>query len=103
MKRPSFQFYPSDWLNNSKLRLATWEAKGLWIDLLCYMHNDYHYGYLCVGEKYLRENEIKRLLNANTKRFNRVFIELKTLDIIVDDELGFYSPRMVRDEYIRKV
>lgn len=103
MKRPSFQFYPNDWLNDPKLRMADWEVKGLWIDLLCYMHNEYHYGYLRVGEKYLDENGIKQLLNANTKRFHRVFNALITLDIIGDDDLGFFSKRMVEDERIRQI
>jgi hypothetical protein len=34
-RRPSFQFYPADWLANNKLRDATFAERGLWIDILC--------------------------------------------------------------------
>lgn len=103
MKRPWFQFYPGDWLNDPKLRMADWEMKGLWIDLMSYMHNDYHYGYLCIGDQYLDPTAIQRLLNANPKRFHRVFNSLITANVIAKDDLGFYSKRMVEDERIRRI
>ena len=33
--RPSFQFYPTDWLCEAGLRICSLAARGLWIDLLC--------------------------------------------------------------------
>jgi len=36
MKRPSFQFYPADWLSDMQLRMLPWASKGLYMDLLCY-------------------------------------------------------------------
>lgn len=44
MKRPSFQFYPADWLGNANLRRCTHEEKGIWIDVLCLLHDQEHYG-----------------------------------------------------------
>lgn len=35
-KSPAFQFYPSDWLGDAKVRAMTTEARGAYIDLLCY-------------------------------------------------------------------
>lgn len=35
-KAPAFQFYPSDWLGDAKVRAMTPEARGAYIDLLCY-------------------------------------------------------------------
>lgn len=101
--RPSFQFYPADWLNDPKLALVDWEAKGLWMDLLCYMHNEDHYGYLRIGDQYLDQNAIQRLLKANARRFHRVFKALQNAGIIRHDKLGFYSKRMVEDERLRRV
>jgi hypothetical protein len=37
-RRPSFQFYPADWLGSSNLRRCSHELKGVWIDVLCLMH-----------------------------------------------------------------
>jgi uncharacterized protein YdaU (DUF1376 family) len=36
MKRPSFQFYPADWLSDMRVRMLPWECRGLYMDLLCY-------------------------------------------------------------------
>jgi uncharacterized protein YdaU (DUF1376 family) len=36
MKSPAFQWYPSDWLSDMKVRMLSWESRGLYIDLLCY-------------------------------------------------------------------
>lgn len=44
MKRPSFQFYPADWQANSNLRRCTHEEKGIWIDVLCLLHDQDTYG-----------------------------------------------------------
>ncbi|MDB5822202.1 MAG: hypothetical protein JWR21_906 [Herminiimonas sp.] len=44
MKRPSFQFYPADWKNNSKLRRCSEAARGAWIDVLCLLHDSDEYG-----------------------------------------------------------
>jgi len=44
MKRPSFQFYPEDWLSNSNLRRCSHEEKGIWIDVMCLLHDQEEYG-----------------------------------------------------------
>jgi hypothetical protein len=36
MKRPSFQFYPADWLSDMQVRLLPWASRGLYMDLICY-------------------------------------------------------------------
>ena len=46
MKRPSFQFYPGDWQSNQKLRRCAHEEKGVWMDVLCLMHDSDEYGIL---------------------------------------------------------
>lgn len=44
MKRPSFQFYPADWRNNAKLRRCSEAARGVWMDILCVLHDSDEYG-----------------------------------------------------------
>lgn len=46
MKRPSFQFYPGDWRSNANLRRCTHAERGIWMDLLCLMHDGEQYGVL---------------------------------------------------------
>lgn len=45
VKRPSFQFYPSDWSADIKLRSTSIAARGLWIEIMCIMHQSDSYGY----------------------------------------------------------
>lgn len=44
MNRPSFQFYPADWRNNAKLRRCSEAARGVWMDVLCVLHDSDEYG-----------------------------------------------------------
>lgn len=36
MKSPAFQFYPSDWISDAKIAMATLEEEGAYIRLLCF-------------------------------------------------------------------
>lgn len=44
MKRPSLQFYPADWRNNSNLRRCSFAARGAWIEVMCVLHDSDEYG-----------------------------------------------------------
>jgi hypothetical protein len=44
VKRPAFQFYPADWRNNAKLRRCSEAARGVWMDILCVLHDSDEYG-----------------------------------------------------------
>lgn len=123
MKRPSFQFYPADWRNNAKLRRCSWEARGVWIELLGLLHDSDNYGVLAWPLK-----EIAQALGAPLKALK----ELVDKGVLYGVEKGecepfvytprsgrkegepvalvpaqqgpvWFSPRMVRDEYVRTV
>lgn len=38
MKLPAFQFYPGDWMKDPELSMCSPATRGIWIDLLCAMH-----------------------------------------------------------------
>jgi len=61
-KRPSFQFYPSDWLRDTALRSCSIGARGLWMDMICYMHEGNPYGYLKVGDKVILPDNLARMV-----------------------------------------
>tara|TARA_R110000868_G_scaffold187781_3_gene430397 strand:+ start:5799 stop:6629 length:831 start_codon:yes stop_codon:yes gene_type:complete len=123
VKRPSFQFYPADWRNNAKLRRCSWEARGVWIELLGLLHDSDNYGVLSWPLK-----EIAQALGAPLKAIK----ELVDKGVLYGIEKGecepfvytprsgrkngdpvelvpaqqgpvWFSPRMVRDEYVRTV
>lgn len=46
MKLPWIKFFPGDWLKDPKLSLCTHATRGIWIDLICAMHEDGQSGQL---------------------------------------------------------
>src|SRR5687768_3820061 len=44
MRRPSLQFYPADWQANPKLRRCSHAEIGIWLDVLCILHDQDEYG-----------------------------------------------------------
>lgn len=123
MKRPSYQHYPADWRNNAKLRRCSWEARGVWIEVLGLMHDSDEYGILRWDLK-----EISQALGAPIKALKELVLKevMKGADrgeieayiytpisgrkagpsvTLIPETAGplWYSPRMVRDEYVRTV
>lgn len=121
MRRPSFQFYPADWLGNSNLRRCTHAEKGAWIDVMCLMNDSDEYGLLRwpleeLAQAIGAQVEILRALVAKgvmrgaddeceaftyTPRHGRKNGDPVTL-IPVQRGPVWYSSRMVRDEYVRQ-
>ena len=46
MKRPSLQFYCADWRGNSKLRRCSFAERGIWVEIICLLHDSDEYGIL---------------------------------------------------------
>lgn len=102
-KRPSFQFYPSDWLRDISLRCVSLEARGLWMDMLCYMHEGQPYGYLKVNHMVILTHNLSSMTGVNIEIVKRLIDELLQAGVCsINGEGCIYSRRMVRDEEIRK-
>ena len=103
MKRPSFQFYPGDWLNDAALRACSVGARGLWMDLLCLMHQGSDYGYLKVNHNPILPSNLARMLGATIEDVQGWLDELESFGVFSrDDEGCILSRRMIRDENIRQ-
>jgi len=102
MKRPSFQFYPSDWLRDTALRSCSIGARGLWIDMLCFMHEGYPYGHLKVKNKVILPANLSRMVGEALEVVEGWLDELLSAGVCeVDSDGAFFSKRMVKDENIR--
>ena len=102
MKRPSFQFYPSDWLRDTALRSCSTGARGLWIDMICFMHEGNPYGHLKVGNKVILSTNLASMVGATLKDVIDWLEELHQAGVYELGEGGeIYSKRMVRDEILR--
>lgn len=122
MKRPAFQFYPRDWSGNKNLRRCTFAERGIWMDVLCLLHDSEDYGVLrwpleelaqAVGCRQaelqaLRRKGVLKGADVGEAFAGYVFTprhagqdgEPVTLLGACDGPLWFAS-RMVRDEYVR--
>jgi hypothetical protein len=123
MKRPSFQFYPGDWQANSNLRRCTHAEKGVWLDVMCLMHDQPEYGVLrwplkeiaqAVGARVadLRALSSKGVLKGSDTQLEEAFTYTPRSGrrdgepvTLVPTQAGpiWYSSRMVKDEYVRTI
>lgn len=102
MKRPSFQFYPADWLRDTALRSCSTGARGLWIDMICWMHEGSPYGHLKVGEKVILPDNLARMVGETLEVVEGWIKELKQAGVFEYAEDGsICSRRMIRDEHLR--
>jgi len=101
-KRPSFQFYPSDWLRDTALRTCSEGARGIWIDMICYMHEGSPYGYMKVKDKVILPATLARMVGCPVDTIDEYLSELVESGVVqVDDEGCYYSKRLVKDETLR--
>lgn len=128
-KSPSFQFYHKDWLGDQKLKRASYNAKGVWIDLICCSMDmpvlgifaDYINDESAVkrrpndgettkikpkqnGVTKLTKREINQLLTGDKRKSNDGITELIRRGILKQDEKGcFYVKRIKRDMELRRI
>ena len=105
VKRPAFQFYPGDWLRSTDLRSCSIGARGLWIDMLCLMHEGTPYGYLKVGNKDILPPILAKMVGESTENVEIWLKELENSGVFSrkpTENGSIYSRRMVRDEKVRE-
>jgi hypothetical protein len=107
MKRPAFMFYPGDWLHDVALRMCSLGARGLWIDLMCVMHQGTPYGHLALQKngdrRVISASDLAHMLGGNLKEVQALLDELENAAVFSRTPEGtIYSRRMVADEKLRE-
>jgi len=77
--RPSFSFYPKDWLSSKEIRISSFSARGLWIEILCLMFFEKKRGSLKLPLKYEIEKcktDAKVNAKGNAKNYAKYLSEL---------------------------
>lgn len=98
-KRPAFQFYPGDWRKDVELRSCTIAARGLWVDLMCVMHDCEPYGHLVLNGKPMNPAQISGQIGLPPTQVKKLLQELIDNGVARQTEAGLiYSKRMVDDE-----
>jgi hypothetical protein len=114
MKRPSFQFYPADWLRDPSLRACSLAARGLWMDMISYMHEARPYGHLTlpsVAEDGCKDtlrpilpNILARMVGGSANEVEGLLAELEAAGVFSRTQAGtIFSRRMVNDEKLREI
>lgn len=73
MKLPWFKFFPSWWTSDTELSKCTPATRGVWIDLLCAMHQSGR-----SGELSGTTDQIARLARCSTVELTQALTELQT-------------------------
>ncbi len=98
MSRPWMKYYPRDWRSDAKLRMCSLAARGLWADLLGYMHEAEPYGHLLIDGKKPNINDVAALVGRPLPEVKKAMFELANHGVFSTREDGVvYSRRMVRD------
>lgn len=101
---PWFKFYPSDWRAEPSLRMVSLEARGLWIECLCIMHEAEPYGHLMVRGVALEVSALAAITGASEQIVRSCLHELEDSGVLSTNRTGcVYSRRMVRDAAKRKL
>jgi hypothetical protein len=91
-------------MRDTNLRACSLHARGLWIEMICLMHDARPYGHLVVGEAAIDPPTLARIVGESPPRVKALLAELETKGVFKRTEAGvIYSPRMVRDGEIRRI
>lgn len=97
-ERPWMKFYPADWRSDPALRMCSFAARGLWVDLLSLMHEADPYGHLIVSGRIPTSKQLAGLLGGTAREIDKLLHELEQAGVFSRDEAGsIFSRRMLRD------
>lgn len=101
-RRPYFPFFAGDWLSNPRVRSVGPAARGLWLDLMCVMHDCVPYGHLCTDGRPMDDDEAANSVGLTVPVYLKLLAKLEYAKIAKRREDGaIYSSRMVSDEELR--
>lgn len=94
------KFYPADWRADPRLRMCSLAARGLWIDLIAYMHEGQPYGHLTIDGVVPTEDDIASLVARPATEVKKALAELGARTVFGRDEISgaIVSRRMVKDK-----
>ena len=99
--RPSFQFYPSDWLSAPDLSVCSLAAQGLWIKILCWMFLSPKRGVLLLpSHSKMDSKSIAKLCGETEATITVLLKELIDAGVCNEDEGIISNRRMLRDQEI---
>lgn len=99
MSRPWMKWYPKDWRADARLRMCSLAARGLWIELIGYMHEADPYGHLTINGATPSIEDIAALVGRPMSEVRKAMAELRERQVFSEATDGpIFSRRMVRDK-----
>ena len=97
--RPWLKFYTADWRADPRLRSCSLAARGLWMEMLCLMHEADPYGHLLVNGRPVGDRQLAALCGAMPDELAAAKAELSAAGVFSLGDGGVvFSRRMVRDK-----
>lgn len=98
-KQPWFKFFPANWRGNPELRLCSIGARGLWMEMLCLMHEAEPYGHLVNNGFPVSNKQLAALAGISLTDVMKFMCEMESAGVYsrTEDKV-IYSRKMVRDK-----
>lgn len=98
------RFFPTDWDTDKALKLCSLAAQGLWVRMLCIMHEGEPYGHLSIQGQGLSTGQLAELVGKPEKEVAPLVRELEQMSVFSKSDEGVpFSRRLVRDMHKRRV
>lgn len=100
-KRRWSKFWWQDHERDAALRLCSLAAQGLWVRLLCLMHEAEPYGYLCLNGHPAQPRQLALMVGVPERQLTRLMAELGKASVFSTTPEGcIFSRRLVRDRLV---
>lgn len=96
------KFWPADWQRDPAVRMCSLAARGLWIEMICVMHEAQPYGHMLVNRRAPTVRQMAAMFGVPEREVSRLLAELEAAGVFSRSDDGtIYSRRMVRDQAVR--
>jgi len=105
MKAPAFQFYPADWRKDPGVQALDFFSRGVWIEILCLMHESNERGVLLLNGAAMPEAALANILGLDKQNFDDALTKIKAYGVakVRQSDGALYSKRMVDDERLTQI
>ncbi len=103
MSQPWMKFYPRDWRGDQALRIVSLAARGLWIEMLCIMHEASPYGHLLIGDQPVEDAVLARVVGSSVEEVQALLVELRAAHVLRCTRSGVVYSKRMTDDHKRSV
>lgn len=97
-RQPFLKFFTADWRSDPALRTCSLAARGLWIDMLCLMHEATNRGDLAVRDRTLDSRQLAALVGTSQQECEKLLEELRDAGVFSVRRNGvIYSRKMEKE------